>query len=341
MTLVRRRNPRGFTLIELLVVIAIIAVLIGLLLPAVQKVRASAARGQCANNLKQIGVAMHAYAEQSQGRLPIGVMTALNNNGQVQNEGSDWGPNWAVLILPFVEQDNLYKTQSTNIAAYKNVMGTGGAGNTAWRAIRSTVVKTYLCPVDDLNQQPFNGDNGGGWARGNYAANAGPSWPWETFNGASATTGFGLPGGGVMCFNYGVTLAALNNQDGTANTIMVAEVRAGTNSNDRRGTWAMGQVGSSILSGYAIGDDISPNYPPNCADDVHQANGATISDANQAMGNWDSCPNQQATARSNHSGGVNIVMCDGSVHFLVDSVPQQIFYEMGSRNDRQPWTFNF
>ena len=66
-----------------------------------------------------------------------------------------------------------------------------------WRAIRSATVKTYLCPVDDNNQNPFQGDNGGNWARGNYAANAGPSWPWDSYNGGSNSSNFGVPGGGV------------------------------------------------------------------------------------------------------------------------------------------------
>src|SRR3954465_16014508 len=112
----------GFTLIELLVVIAIIAMLIGLLLPAVQKVREAAARIKCANHLKQVGLGAHNYHD-AMGRLPEGVQ--VYNPGPLSSQ--DWalstytptgtlhGPNWAVLLLPYIEQDNLYMQYQANI----------------------------------------------------------------------------------------------------------------------------------------------------------------------------------------------------------------------------------
>jgi len=325
MARLRYRGQRAFTLIELLVVIAIIAVLIGLLLPAVQKVRESAARSSCSNNMKQLGIACHAYHEVNK-KLPPAVVT--QQGGSPFNETDNWGPNWVVLVLPYIEQANLYNSQATSIRNYLS-----GTNDQNWRAIRGTQIKTMLCPSDDNNQNPFNGTRGAaaGWARGNYAANAGPSNWGNTYQGGSNQAAFGWNGGGPMCANFGSALEQLNNLDGTANTIMIGEVRAGGVSNDRRGVWAMGQVGSSIISNYAAGDDQFPNAPQDCADDVQDA----PSNPADAMGNWTSCPSQQMTIRSRHTGGANCVFCDGSVKFITNNITQATFYMIGSRNDGQ------
>src|SRR3954464_4781052 len=112
-----RPSRSAFTLIELLVVIAIIAILIGLLLPAVQKVREAAARLSCQNNIKQLGLACHNYHD-ANGALPPAVQMNSGVDRTVAS-GQNFGPNWIVLVLPYFEQDNLYRSAGTSIQNYK------------------------------------------------------------------------------------------------------------------------------------------------------------------------------------------------------------------------------
>ena len=337
----RLLSRRGFTLIELLVVIAIIAILIGLLLPAVQKVREAAARSTCQNNLKQLDLALHNFHD-ARGRLPQGVQYV--STGDVASANTPCGPNWAIFILPYIEQGTL-----TNTINIDNFMNSGGTDN-SWLNVRGVRLKTMLCPSDTGSSDLlFNGNqNGGatavgGWARGNYAANAGPNgYGNHVRNGQSSG---GDPGGGwlesqaVMGPNFGHKIDTI--PDGSSNTIFLAELRIGTRDFDRRGVWALGHPGSSLIAGGGVGDCSGPNDGTNArfpyCDDIQGGH----FDPNQGMGAWTGCLNWQAQARSRHTGGVNVAFGDGRVVFVRDSISKRNWFILLSPVDGQTSTENF
>ena len=357
-----RRLRRAFTLIELLVVIAIIAILIGLLLPAVQKVREAAARATCANNLKQIGLAAHAYHDAYK-KLPPAVQVFQPGANGTSNMCSQYrtpppGPNWAIFLLPYLEQQDLFKTFDSN--AY---MESDGA-DTTWRTgkipgtgCQDTVLPVMLCPSDPNNQTDFVAPEGTGtWKRGNYAANAGPFWLNHQLDGQGVDDD-GTPAGGCFGVNWGATLQQISKQDGTAYTIMFNEIRAGMNAQDRRGVWALGGAGSSITAAHAWGDAVVPNDTTPKSDDTEncqealagtygaQTNWGNAGEIDHFGCSWDNgsqnWPNWQGQARSKHPGGVNACFADASVRWVSDQVPENIWLYMNSRNDGHLYSFDY
>ena len=154
----RLRKPPGFTLIELLVVIAIIGILIGLLLPAVQKVREAANRARCMNNLKQLGLAVANYASTNDDKLPPLSVLQLT-------PGVGLSAGIFIHLLPYVEQDSLYRAAMANTGATYNGTASGGL------FVRQFPLKVFQCPSDSTLIEGFSPQQNGAWGGASYAAN--------------------------------------------------------------------------------------------------------------------------------------------------------------------------
>jgi prepilin-type N-terminal cleavage/methylation domain-containing protein/prepilin-type processing-associated H-X9-DG protein len=274
---------RGFTLIELLVVIAIIAVLIGLLLPAVQKVREAAARIKCGNNLKQLALGMHNYVS-AYGRFPPGFDTPPNLP-YPQYFNASWA--WSTYLLPYVEQDNLYRAM--NVQPGVNRFGNGV--ETCYPTdvpgqLSTTVLKVFRCPSDtgsDINV------NRNGHATSNYRGVAGPyTYLYITEN---------MDFGGVYFQNSKIRMDDIT--DGTSNTLAVGECKYDTQSGQLACIWAgmTGWVAPGAVSGTVRISDVMWYVD----DAAAQINGT----APQAFS-------------SRHPGGAMFGFCDGSVRFFHD-----------------------
>jgi prepilin-type N-terminal cleavage/methylation domain-containing protein len=215
-----RRRLRGFTLIELLVVIAIIAILIGLLLPALQKARESGFLTQCDNNLKQIGLAMQNYYD-THGTFPVGYYdpTAWPIGGQTP-QGLDHGPGWGwgAFLLPFLEQGNVYQQINFQV----------DVGDPSMVAVRTTVLRVFICPSDPGHQDTFT------ITSSPLATNVGPSPTglsrWElasgnyvACNGNDGVDDFTTPPhtGAFLRAVRGFTMSDIS--DGLSNTFFVCD----------------------------------------------------------------------------------------------------------------------
>jgi prepilin-type N-terminal cleavage/methylation domain-containing protein/prepilin-type processing-associated H-X9-DG protein len=273
----RAMNRLAFTLIELLVVIAIIAILIGLLLPAVQKVREAAARAKCQNNLKQIGLAILDY-ESANHVLPPGYVAT----GPYVNGLSDTNPGWAwgAFILPYLEQSNLFEQFNLNqpVANSPDI---------------AAVVKTFICPSDVETEIPFAVTDSG-W---NPICHISPT-SYAACCGNGSTTA--ATGNGCFYRNSGVRMGDIS--DGTSNTIFVEE-RAHANV---LGTWV-----GAVSGGYSNQGPLNPDAVPG-----KLGQGAADLVLIHASTNNSPSGRNLDDASSKHFVGSNFLYADGSVHFV-------------------------
>jgi len=311
---------RAFTLIELLVVIAIIAVLIGLLLPAVQKVRDAASRMSCQNNLKQMGLALHSYND-ANGRLPAALIHSgrYNNANNRKYQGPEvdlttdstymiYNHSGFVALLPFIEQDPLfkqynYRARSSASSPYGIALAPQSAANDA---VAATRVKTYICPGDE-NPPPIETRNPGNStdfyemvsaARSNYLFSTGAYTDYDADWTNTSPGARGAFGNNGACSIARVT-------DGTSNTIAIGEsLQKWHNGSTVFGPyWGTGT--HTAVHGRGYYSNFAPNYPyGNCAPNTGSSRRCTYA--------WG--------FSSNHSGGTNFVFLDGSVKLIRDGI---------------------
>jgi prepilin-type N-terminal cleavage/methylation domain-containing protein/prepilin-type processing-associated H-X9-DG protein len=350
---------RGFTLIELLVVIAIIAVLIALLLPAVQSAREAARRAQCINNLKQMGLAVHNYISSNNALPPLfGNFGNPSPPSGPSSPGGEWPLGWAVGILGFMEQQQLF-----NAANYS-----GGAFSPLnQNTLSNTKINTLICPSESIKTGPWVGTT---WT--NYHANFGGPAAFAGWTGAivpfrsdtNSVPGLTNAVQDTNCGSFGLESVT----DGTSNTALFSEKLIGLNGN------VVVFPGQAYAKRVTFQTGITVNWDANdgatallflqtCkslpsttqAYQPTQWSGACWNGSHagtlhfNAYGHWNtpnglSCVSSNSwggppggfndiiTATSNHPGGVNVCMLDGSVKFIKDSIAPQTWWALGTRN---------
>jgi prepilin-type N-terminal cleavage/methylation domain-containing protein/prepilin-type processing-associated H-X9-DG protein len=298
----------AFTLIELLVVIAIIAILIGLLLPAVQKVREAAARAKCMNNLKQIGLALHSFHDVN-GKLPSGGLPPTVVSGAQFSALSQ--------VLPYLEQGNVY-----NLIDF-----TRPPTDPANAAARNTIIPLFRCPSDKENPIPASG------AATNYMANTGTMVYFVVPNPQFYN--------GVFYVNTAVSLMAIT--DGTSNTALFSERLLADGSNGivspvedvffNPGDPPTADAAYATCQGVDV-NNLANQFPLFMGAPWlhHQHRYQHISPPNGRSCGYFVVGKSTMPPSSRHPGGVNLLLGDGSTRFIRDGVDLATWRALGTRD---------
>jgi len=294
---------RAFTLIELLVVIAIIAILIGLLLPAIQKVREAASRLKCQNNLKQIGLALHNYHD-TNGKLPLGATTSPNRHTFVP------------YLFPFIEQANL----GARYDFTKHFYESPNIDFNAYTGVLCQKIPLYYCPSDHPGLLALSASAGYYRVRLNYVV------CWGNVTRAAST--IPVPAGSMGIFGYDSSDSTAKPRmtrfsditDGLSNTLLMSEIlmAKGEQDADNRG--------DVVNDDHAGPTFMTINTPNSSANDVNTC----MNYNDPAMPCLNATTARQMAARSRHPGGVNAVLADGSVRFFSNSIGSGVWSGLGS-----------
>ncbi len=310
----------GFTLIELLVVIAVIAILVGLLLCAVQRVREAASRTRCVNNLKQMGLALLQYHD-SNGTFPAGYTSEFDLLGN--DIGPGWG--WGTYILPYLEQGNLYNQFNLNYPVEY-------PSNTLPRV---TPVAVYLCPSDDA-PPVWTANRYSAWGTHYFdpsvrpASGAAANPPVtliqsicdvssSNYVGMFGTSDPGVDGTGVFFRNSQIRISDIT--DGTSQTLLVGE----------RGH----DLGPATWVGDVTSSDLYP--PPGSPSPPIVDNAASMVLGHAGDNNTPGAPNSHLNQfSSRHGAGANFLFADGHVNFLPTSIDYQTYRALATRAGGEP-----